>query len=398
MTDATAFPSIAALRGALATGPRGWRACPGAAAGPVRRVVCAALVAVALVGGIGCRTSEPAEEDAASGTPSAGSEFAPVPGLPANQPPDVLHLPVAEGETPPDAVPFAWVDRNVVTVGDVITLEVAVNHAVGVQVAFPTFRRMNRFEVLPGGDVDAQPTTDGRIVSRRKYLLQAFMPGDYRIPAVPLTYLDRDGRNRRLRTEPIQVVAASVIPEGAEPTDVVDIKPPKAGGIPLPLWLLPAAIAVVVSVAALLTFLIFRLRRRAPVLDRPLLPHELALKELQALEERKLLAERRFQEHYVELSLIFRRYLARRYGWSALVRTSEEIERTLADAPHLGEHTYEVADRFMGGTDKVKFAAHEPTPPESDGTWHDIGYFIDLTRTVVPTVELEGEAPGEPEA
>ncbi len=358
----------------------------------------AALVAAALVLGCGCTSSETDEGEAATQGQTASNEFAPIPGLPPNQPPDLLHLPLAEGETPPDAVPFAWVDRNVVTVGDVITLEVAVNHAVGIQVAFPTFRRMNRFEVLPGGESEAQPTTDARIVTRRKYLLQAFMPGEYRIPAVPITYLDRDGRNRRLRTAPIQVTAASVIPEGAEPTDVVDIKPPKAGGIPLPVWLVPVAIAAVLSLAGFLTFLIFRLRRRAPTLDRPLLPHELALAELAALEERKLLSQRRFNEHYVELSMIFRRYLVRRYGWSALMRTSEEIERTLAEAPHLGEHTYEVADRFMGSTDKVKFAAHEPAPPESDGTWHDIGYFIDLTRTMVPTVELEGEAPVEAES
>ena len=40
-------------------------------------------------------------------------------------------------------------------------------------------------------------------------------------------------------------------------------------------------------------------------------------------------------------------------------------------------------------------AAHAPAPPESDGTWNDITYFIDLTRTMTPTVEAEGEAEGE---
>ncbi len=177
--------------------------------------------------------------------------------------PDVFRLDVPEGETPPPAVAFAWADRKIITVGEVLTLNVAVNHAVGVQVAFPTFRRMNRFEVLPGGQDESEPTPDGRIVSRHVYLLQAFMPGDdYRIPAVPITYLDSNGKNRRIRTKPIQVIAASVIPEGAEPVDVIDIKREKAGEIPLPVWMVPAAIGAIVVLAALLTFPIFRLRRR----------------------------------------------------------------------------------------------------------------------------------------
>lgn len=358
-----------------------------------RALLAAALLAALVVGGCWRSSQDAATEGDEEGRPTQAS---PLPGGVAETGPDVFRLDVPEGETPPPAVAFAWADRKIITVGEVLTLNVAVNHAVGVQVAFPTFRRMNRFEVLPGGQDESEPTPDGRIVSRHVYLLQAFMPGDdYRIPAVPITYLDSNGKNRRIRTKPIQVIAASVIPEGAEPVDVIDIKREKAGEIPLPVWMVPAAIGAIVVLAALLTFLIFRLRRRAPQRRRPLEPHEIALAELAALRERGLLKEGRYGEHYVELSLVFRRYLTRRFGWNALRAASEEIGTQLTQSPYLGEHTFEVADRFMGETDKVKFAAHAPAPPESDGTWNDITYFIDLTRTMTPTVEAEGEAEGE---
>jgi len=364
-----------------------------------RRWALLAAAVLALSVPLGCSkgASKVEDEDAEPGSPGVPrlpKEWGEVPRLSTEPPPDFRHLNLAPGESAPDAVAFGFVDHTVVTVGDVLTLTVAVNHAIGVQVGFPTFKRMNQFEVLPGDTVETEPTSDQRIVSFRRYQLQVFVPGTYRVPAVPVTYHDVDGHTRRVRTEPVEIVAASVIPEGVEPTDVIPIKPPKSAPLKFPKWVVPAAAGAVLVVAAVVTFLILRLRRRAPDRRRPLEAHEMALVELEALRARGLLAQGAFDDHFVELSLIFRRYLFRRFGWEALRSTSEEIGHSLSEAPYLGEHTYEVADRFMGVTDRVKFAAHHPNPVESDGTWNDVTYFIDLTRTMAPTVEPEGEGEG----
>ena len=91
---------------------------------------------------------------------------------------------------------------------------------------------------------------------------------------------------------------------------------------------------------------------------------QLALKELESLKNKEWLKIGRTQEHFFELSEIFRRYLEKRYQFPAREWTTEEITAHFKYFPSLSDNLKLKARSILTQTDRVKFAKAEQAVDE----------------------------------
>ncbi len=108
-------------------------------------------------------------------------------------------------------------------------------------------------------------------------------------------------------------------------------------------------------------------------------PHELALRRLEALTEKKLWQNAKVKQFYAELTDILRQYLEHRYQVPALESTSEEIIENLKkeDFP---QGFLPVLQELLQQADLAKFAKGEPPETYHLQAWQDVRRVIMQTK------------------
>ena len=126
-----------------------------------------------------------------------------------------------------------------------------------------------------------------------------------------------------------------------------------------------AALAAAAAVLASLYLLVRYVARR--VKEHRMSPIERAWVELDRLLKKGLPGRGRYKDFYVELTMVVRRYVQRKYGIRAPHLTTEEFLGELA-ASRLGEcANVEGLKAFLESADMVKFAGVQATPEMADG-------------------------------
>lgn len=115
---------------------------------------------------------------------------------------------------------------------------------------------------------------------------------------------------------------------------------------------LSALAAVIVAVWIVIRFLARKLR------EHRMSPIERAWVELDRLLKKGLPGRGRYKDFYVELTMVVRRYIQRKYGIKAPHMTTEEFLREARPSDELR--------RFLESADMVKFAGVEATPEMAD--------------------------------
>ncbi|MGB5882042.1 MAG: hypothetical protein WBH85_18600 [Thermoanaerobaculia bacterium] len=288
----------------------------------------------------------------------------------------------------------AAVDRAVATTGDLITYRVSVDYADSYEVEIPE----------PGADiagfriVDAgreEPRREkGRVIEDRWYKLRADLVGSYILPPVTVGYRPRaepvddaaaDAGDTgppwvAVETSAIFVEVESVLPGDGEATDVRDLKELRRIEGPIPwLWIAVGLAAFAALGVALHYYLQYR-RRALAVPPDP--PHVIAFRALGVLRDTDFgdpVAVRRF---YFAISEVLRSYVEGRFGLNATDLTSEEIVAELPALDDLGDDHGHVLERFLADTDRVKFAEHQPSEGEIEGTYENALGFVESTLPV----------------
>ena len=291
------------------------------------------------------------------------------------------------------------VDKATATTGDLITYSIELDRAKDIEVTVPE----------PGPDIAGfrivdigrdEPITvrasggEERIRERVFYRLRADLVGSYILPAITLSYEDKESKAQKtLETSEIFVEVQSVLPKEKEATDIRDIKPLEPVKRPLsPLvWLL------VLAAVLLLGFLyhLFRKRQQRALPEAPKpLPHEVAFRELDRLRNSDFTDLPTLRRYYFALSQVIRRYVEARFGLNATDLTREEILARLPELTELDPQASEELSEFLGETDQVKFAKHLPKTGEIEETYERALRFIE--QTVPAHVESpEDASPGE---
>jgi hypothetical protein len=207
--------------------------------------------------------------------------------------------------------------------------------------------------------------------------LACFQPGRHVVPGFVFLLSGRD-RTDTLRTDTLAVTVASVMPPAMK--DVRPLRP--AEDFPnLALWLVPAALLLLVALA-LLARRLYRRLRHGEEADAPLLsPWDEALASLDALPWREWLADGQAKRFYYALSEILKRYMERRFEFDAVEQTTTEILASMraGRVPMRDEMS-----RFFARYDLVKYAKWVPAEEESEQAIEQVREFVQRTRPVEP--------------
>ena len=270
---------------------------------------------------------------------------------------------VAHVRTQPDPPGLlTTLDPAVITVGDPVSLVVAVSHAADARVVWPDVFELDPFELVDMRLLE--PVPEGtRVRSSAELTLTAFELGDLMLPAVEVEVVDAAGDTVRLATDAAVVRVESVGRD--EGGDIRDIKGPLA--IPFSVvTLLPwLAGLVVMSVAAYWLYRRYR-RRRRPDVQVPGAPprpaDEIALESLTALETSGLLELGELKTYHIRVSDIMRVYAEDRFGVEAMEMTTGGV---LDGLRRTGVLSGVVADfrQLLDRCDLVKFAKFRPDVP-----------------------------------
>ena len=125
-------------------------------------------------------------------------------------------------------------------------------------------------------------------------------------------------------------------------------------------WLALAVLGVAAVVAGAFYAVRFVVRK---LREHRMSPIERAWVELDRLLQRGLPGRGRYKDFYVELTMVVRRYVQRRYGVRAPNLTTEEFLAQFRDA---GGGRRDALAKFLESADLVKFAGVEATPEMAD--------------------------------
>ena len=289
------------------------------------------------------------------------------------------------------------VDRAVATTGDVITYTVTVDHDPGYQVELPeTGADIAGFRIIDVGSEEPREE-GGRRILERWYKLRADLVGSYVLPPVEVAFrpapasdepegaedaaaeVDAEDESfETVETSEIFIEVQSVLPEDGEVTDIRGLKPLRQVETPTPWWLWSAAGAGAVLLGLLGVWLWRRRRQQAVVPPRP--AHEVAFEALARLRQTDFEDTEAMRQFHFEISEVIRAYVESRFALNATDLTTEEITAVLDEVRGLAGDDNACLRRFLVATDRVKFAAHEPSEEEIEDTYEGALSFVEATR------------------
>ncbi len=141
-------------------------------------------------------------------------------------------------------------------------------------------------------------------------------------------------------------------------------------------WKLAGFAALALALAALVVAFAVALVRYVArrVKEHRMSPIERAWAELERLIGKGLPGRGRYKDFYVELTMIVRRYIQRRYGIKAPHMTTEEFLRAAKPSDELRE--------FLESADMIKFAGVEATPETADGATESARRYLETDSSI----------------
>lgn len=278
----------------------------------------------------------------------------------------------------------AVVDSTRMLVGDQLRLRLEVSASEGVAfmpIDLSTISSDSTFEVLSESKWDTLNASSKALELRKELLLIAWDSGLHRIGAIPLAYkLGERDDTFFTRDIPIQIDLPQV------DTTLADIKPIVEEPLKLEdfIWYILGIIALVLLIV--LVVLLRKRKKEAPLPIVPvvqLLPHELALQQLDKLTEQQLWQNGHVKAYHSALTYVVREYLEGRYHILALEQTTDEILQQLRS----GDFDFSLSQKLgdvLQTADLVKFAKAQPTSEFHERAMATAREFIHETKPKPP--------------
>ncbi len=271
------------------------------------------------------------------------------------------------------------VDKNEITVGDIIEYNVTVKFDKDFKLDFPEKGlNLGEFELLDFSKSESE--AEGLVVRNYIYKISIYNTGDFELPFVEFQYIDRDGKEKIKKTEkPCKIKVKSILPEDAN--DIRDIKSPREFINPFPYSLVFIIILLVIIILLFIFIglrIYFTINKRKEIISPLLSPEVEAYKALDELVSSDLLNNGEIKEFYIRLSDIIRRYVERRFNIMTFEKTTEEImaqierreeERIIIDS----------LNTLLMDFDLVKFAKFIPSMNECSGHVLKCRNFVEKT-------------------
>ncbi|HHM21687.1 MAG TPA: hypothetical protein ENJ20_06645 [Bacteroidetes bacterium] len=286
----------------------------------------------------------------------------------------------------------ATVDSTHILIGDRLTMHLVAAHPPGAEVLPLTLNKKQDevIEFLAQSQWDTL-SSGGEIQLRKNLLLTAWDSGHYYIPALPVVFL-KEGKTdtlftRRIPLEvappPIDSVLADIKPIIKEPRRWSD-------------YLLFMAIAGALLLVPLLWYATRKWKAAKEVPPPPPVPvpvHLVALRQLEALRQKKCWQQGQIKEYHTQLTHIIRQYLENRYGIQALEQTTDEILEQMRGLG-IDSGILEKTRSVLQTADLVKFAKAQPPVRFHDEAMTFAEEFVRATKADDATIELPADEAG----
>jgi hypothetical protein len=267
------------------------------------------------------------------------------------------------------------------TVGDPFELVVTLIYPQSGKISEPIPESLPPFAVLGLSNKVVQQK--GTATSDYRIKLAAFAAGDLKLPVFKFVYQGVNAPAETLKSEPVPVTIASVLPKDMK--DINDVKKMYEFPNYLPLVLLLIFLAALA--AAYLGYRLYYKLRKDRALTLPALPPwEEALLALEKLNALNLVAQGFVKRYYYALSEILKRYIERRFAFNAVEQTTTEImnHMKLYKIPRRDDF-----GKFFNRADMVKYAKLVPQAEELNTATVQVRFLVLASKPEEKSAEPE---------
>jgi hypothetical protein len=273
----------------------------------------------------------------------------------------------------------ATVDRTTILIGEPVKLTLEAALPTGTNFTWFRADTIPHFEIVDAGKQDSSKDINNKIY-RQQLTITSFDSGSWTIPAFVL----QSGR-KRFRTDTLSInVTYSPSDTAANYHDIKDIIAVENPGNPYIPWIIAAVTLIALAI------IIYLLRKKKPVVklvQQPvskLTPLEEAMESLQTLKKEDLAQKTQVKDYYTRLNDILRWYVFRKFHYSSLEKTNEELVMQLRDTS-LSQTDYTTLAQALRMADFVKFAKYTPSASDQEETFQIIKNSITRLDAVAPS-------------
>ncbi|MCF8371158.1 MAG: hypothetical protein K9H64_06035 [Bacteroidales bacterium] len=292
----------------------------------------------------------------------------------------------------------AKLDTNLIMIGDQIKFHLSVDQDRGFMVDFPLFPDtiVKDVEIIERSQVDTTFLSDKLMRLSQEYTITSFDSGFHVIPAIPFPFRGNNISDT-IESRPVVLMVYTFQIDSVQ--GIADIKPP----IDAPFTFAEAVPYIeiglgIVAILVLIFWLIKRFGKKETQTFRREIPkepaHVIALRELDALEKKKLWQQSKFKEYHSELTEIIRVYIEYRYSIMAMEQTSPEIIQQFERNGMLSPEQFEHLKQMLTLADYVKFAKLVPLPDENELSLKHAYDFVLKTKMKVDLTSSKESADG----
>jgi hypothetical protein len=243
------------------------------------------------------------------------------------------------------------VERNDITVGDVIPLTLRVTHPAGWRVIVPALdKQWGEFELRNQSTPAIAANGDGTETTSQIIEVARLRPGQVQTPALTLAVADDQGNLHNVEVAPVSLTVQSVLVAGD--TALRDLKP-QADLITSQRTPAPIMVVMALCLVMLAIYGVKRWRNR-PVIDKRT-PRQRALAALKDLEARNPQTPEDIKAACVDIAVCLRDYLASTTALPVRDLTTNELARQLKMNDFSAEWSTQVIE-VLRVCDSVKFA------------------------------------------
>ncbi len=303
----------------------------------------------------------------------------------------------------------AKLDSNKFLIGDQIKLNLIITKSKSAQINFPVLpdSLASGVEVVERYKPDTISKNGNVVKLKQTYLITSFESGNHTIPPIPFEFL-HDTIIDTLYTDSV-MFSVNTLKVDTASKKIYDIKKP----FDEPFSLMEILGYIVWGLAALILILlgiyIYRkYKKKEPLIKIPKKPADppyvIAIRELDALKEKKLWQNNHIKKYHTELTDIIRKYIEARFNIQALEMTSYEIIQALSNEKYVSEKNISELRQTLVIADFVKFAKAQPLPDENDLSIRHAYQFVNETKPTEQFVlttnndSLESEQKGDTNA
>jgi len=251
---------------------------------------------------------------------------------------------------------------------------------------------LGAFNVMENAARPDHPGPDGRRIWTQSLVLDTFQPGEHELPIIQVRFEDRRGDvvvDGVVETSAVPITISSELGDQPSTATLRDIRGPV--DVPLVNWIMWAMLGTSFLAAGAWICLVIRRKRGSDQGTPPLPAHELARRELDALEAEGLLERNAFQPFYFRLTDILRHYIEGRFGLLAPTRTTNEFLLDMGSNSVLESSQQSSLSQFLRFSDLVKFALHEPPVEDGKQALAMARSFVEETEPKADADQVEGD-------